>query len=97
MNPAREPKATRSSTRTVLLAMLCLVWSGLVVAVYYISHKPGDSQQLQALLRLGLTSAGWVGSLSLAHGLARRVAPSIGRLPPAPRLRPPVGLGVGGV
>jgi len=95
MNPAREPKATRSSTRTVLLAMLCLVWSGLVVAVYYISHKPGDSQQLQALLRLGLTSAGWVGSLSLAHGLARRVAPSIGRLPPAQRLALRIGLGLG--
>src|SRR4030067_324102 len=33
MNPAREPKATRSSTRTVLLAMLCLVRIGLGVGV----------------------------------------------------------------
>ena len=95
MNPAREPNATRPSTRRVLLATLCLVWSVLVVAVYYISHKPGDSQQLQTLLRLGLTLAGWVGSLSLAHGLARRVAPSIGRLPLAQRLALRIGLGLG--
>ena len=95
MNPGREPKAARPSTLRVLLATLCLVWSALVVAVYYISHKPGDSQQLQALLRLALTLAGWVGSLSLAHGLARRVAPSIGRLPLAQRLTLWIGLGLG--
>ena len=95
MKPARETDGARPSSRRVLLAMLCLVWSAFVVAVYYISHKPGDSHELQALLRLGLTFAGWVGSLSLAHGLARRIAPSIGRLPLAQRFALWIGLGLG--
>ena len=95
MSVDRGSGATRVSPRRVLLAMFVLVWCAFIVTAYYVSHKPADIQQLAALGHLGQTLAGWVGTLSLAHGLARRIAPSTGHLPAAQKFTLRIGLGLG--
>lgn len=90
-----SPGGARVSTWKILLAMAVMVWGAFVVTAYYISHKPADSRQLAALGQMGLTLVGWIGTLSLAHGLSRLIAPSTSQLPGAQRYTLRIGLGLG--
>jgi hypothetical protein len=90
-----EPAGRRIPLRRILLSMIVLVWCAFVLTAYYVSHKPASSQQLMALVHLGLTLAGWIGTLSLAHGLARRIAPWVAEVPALPRFALRLGLGLG--
>jgi hypothetical protein len=90
-----EPTGQKPRLGRVLLAAIVLVWCAFVVTVYYVSHKPANTRQLDALGRLGLTLIAWVGTLALAHGLAVRIAPSMESFPALPRLALRLGLGLG--
>jgi hypothetical protein len=90
-----EPQSAKAPLRRILLALLVLVWCAFVLTAYYIAHKPADAEQLAALAHLALTLAGWVGTLALAHGLARLIAPSTEGYPAIPRMTLRLGLGLG--
>lgn len=90
-----QPPGVGASARKASLAMLALVWCTFVVTVYCVSHKPANPRQLQALAALGVTLVGWGGTIAMAHGLARRIAPVIGVMPIAQRLALRIGLGLG--
>lgn len=82
-------------TSTWLAGFVVLAWVGLVFAAYFIIHKPFTPANLVAIGELLVTLLAWLGTLVLAHAIARFAVPVLDGFSDGERLALRLGLGLG--
>lgn len=81
--------------RKTLVGLAALVWAAVVVAVYYLDHKPFTPDEARALSGSALAVAGLIGTVVVAYSLGGWLEPVLPNVAFRERLALRIGAGLG--